>query len=79
MGRYPAAWLAPLLIGLCLWLPAGRAQAPGPPPAPAPVGGAPPAAAQPAEGGGPGVLALAVTAVFSLVILLIVCMPSRKH
>jgi hypothetical protein len=43
------------------------------------VGGAPPAAAQPAEGGGPGVLALAVTAVFSLVILLIVCMPSRKH
>jgi hypothetical protein len=71
MWRWLLPWFASLLVVLACWLPAGRAQAP-PPHAPAP--------AAPAENPADRsfVLPWAVAAACTIVILLIVCMPSRK-
>jgi hypothetical protein len=71
MRRALFGWLAPLLLAGLLWLPAARAQPPGSPGQPAP------AAAGEAERSPPA-LQYAVAFLCSIVVLLIVCMPSRK-
>ena len=80
MKRF-SSWLCALLVALALWLPAGLAQTPpaNPPTQPAPQTTTP-APSQPSGPTEPPPPALAwgVAAVFCLVILVILCAPSRK-
>jgi hypothetical protein len=75
--RRRAGWIVTSLLGLALWVGPAQSQPPPapPPPAPAPGGGPAPAANQ--NEGSPA-LAYGAAMLFTLVILLIVCMPSRK-
>lgn len=66
--RTPAGWIGTLLTGLC-WLAPLLAQTPTAPGTP-PAGGA--------ETAGAPVFPMVVAFAFTVVILLIVCMPSRK-
>jgi hypothetical protein len=81
MGRLLLTWLASLLLVLAFCLPAARTQAPpAPPPAPSPT--LTPAPAPSAEGGGGqsgSAFPWLVAVLFTVVILLVVCMPSRKN
>jgi hypothetical protein len=78
MWRLLVTWLGSLLLVLAFCLPAGRAQAPNPP---APAPGPAPAASPSEQGGaeGPGAFPWLVAVLCTVLILLVVCMPSRKN
>lgn len=74
MRRTLLCWLAPRLVGAGSWVPAAPAQNPATSPPPAAAAGPDPERAERP----PPALRYAVAVLCSILVPLIVCMPSRK-
>jgi hypothetical protein len=70
-------WFAPAVLALCCWLPPAGAQ-----PQPAPPAGAPPTTTAPGAEKterDPPALQYAVAFMITILVLVVVCKPSRKN